>query len=169
MVWTEVFFPIILHIFLIVAWPCQFKISIFSAIVKGNNKIKINGFQSWKPKIIQKGWAVRFRVGSRLAPDKHDRFVFLYTVPCARLSSDHRLLWRKWKSMALSWTFLMGFDFHVKHSSSWFHPTNIWVFWLAGTRNSRLLLRFINSEKATQTSRILRKVKFCSRFFFFFS
>ena len=73
----------------------------------------------------------------------------------------------KWKARALPWTFLMGFDFHVKYSSSWFHPINIWGFWLAWTRSRMLLLQLTNSEKATQTSVICCKVKFCFRSLFF--
>jgi len=67
-----------------------------------------------------------------LSPAKQDRFVFSYSVPCVRLSSDHWLLWGEVKGMALTRNFFMGFDFRVNRSSSWFLPIKFWVFWLAG-------------------------------------
>ena len=73
----------------------------------------------------------------------------------------------RWKARGLPWTFLMGFDFHVKYWSSWFRPYNIWGFLVGRTRSRRLLLQLINSEKFRQTSGICCKVKFCYRSCFF--
>jgi len=44
-----------------------------------------------------------------LPPGKHDRFVFPYTVPCVRLSSDHWLLWGKVKGKGIAPNFPYGF------------------------------------------------------------
>jgi len=67
-----------------------------------------------------------------LHPCRHGQFVFPFIVPCVRLPSVDWLLWGKWKARALPRGFLLGFDFRVRVSYSWFHLINYWVLSLAG-------------------------------------
>jgi len=67
-----------------------------------------------------------------LPPCRHDPFVYPFIVPCVRLPSVDWLLWGKWTARALPRGFLLGFDFRVRDSSSWFHLFNWWVLSLAG-------------------------------------
>jgi len=113
-------------------------------------------------------WAVRFWVGSWLAlwqaktgsfpPSPFLVWGYRLTIGCSR---------GKVKGKGVLLVFLLSFDFYIRYSSSWFHPINIWGFCPAGTRSRRLLLQLINPEKATQTSGICCKVKFCFRSLFF--
>ena len=72
-----------------------------------------------------------FSPAQGLPPCRQDRFVFPLTIPCVRLPSVNWLLWEKWKVRALPRGFLMGFDFRVWDSSSWFNLFNFWVLSLA--------------------------------------
>jgi len=56
--------------------------------------------------------------------------------------------------------FLMGFDFRIRNSSSWFHLINYWVLSLGGPGTGGSI-SVLFSEKATQTSGICFEVKFC--------
>jgi len=109
-------------------------------------------------------WAVRLRIGCRLVPGQAWQVcISLYRSLCEAIVWSLAAMGKserqgRWPEISL-WVF----NFRAKYSSSWFHPIIIWVFCLAGTRNRRLLLQLIKSEKTMQTSWICCKVKFCFR------
>jgi len=83
--------------------------------------------------LMQFNWAVRLRHGSKLAPLAAMTGLFSllpFPVWGYRLSIGYS--GESERRGRLPRGFLMGFDFRVRDSSSWFHVINYWVLLLAG-------------------------------------